>query len=267
MANSKKETRIMKVTMDKAEFEKYDKGITHSDNGLRNDRGRLSALPDIEPISESDLPERKIIRQETVYVEKKPEKESVGTVIGHAVVDIVIDVLSDPEIQEGLAKLGKAFWYHKVKPQLESVIQWAKSDKKFKSKASHLIESNTSKTDVVYELEVVERDQEKITVSEAEADKLMEMMREEARRLSAMIYLLSNITVKNKKTQDEYVLEQAYIKQLLSEESKNTMEMLLANKKLLDEDTAACFSDFLNGYIRRADRLIAIPINESESNE
>ena len=69
MANSKKETRIMKVTMDKAEFEKYDKGITHSDNGLRNDRGRLSALPDIEPISESDLPERKIIRQETVYVE------------------------------------------------------------------------------------------------------------------------------------------------------------------------------------------------------
>ena len=38
-------------------------------------------------------------------------------------------------------------------------------------------------------------------------------------------------------------------------------------KKLLDEDTAACFSDFLNGYIRRADRLIAIPINESESNE
>ena len=267
MANSKKETRIMKVTMDKAEFEKYDKGITHSNSGLRNDMGRLSVLPDIEPISESDLPEREIIRQETVYVEKAPEKESIGTVIGHAVAGIVIDVLSDPEVQKGLAKLGKAFWYHKVKPQLESTIQRAKSDKKFKTKASCLVESNTSQTDVTYELEVVDKDQGKITVSEVEAKKLVGMMREEARRLSAMIYLLSNITVKNEKTQDEYVLEQAYIKQLLSEESKNTMEMLLANKKLLDEDTAACFSDFLNGYIRRADRLIAIPINESESNE
>lgn len=63
MATSKKETRIMKVTMDKEEFEKYDKGIIHSDSGLRNDKGRLSVLPDIEPISEADLPEREIVRQ------------------------------------------------------------------------------------------------------------------------------------------------------------------------------------------------------------
>lgn len=269
MANSKKETRIMKVTMDKEEFEKYDKGITHSDSGLRNDKGRLSALPDIEPISEDDLPEREIVRQETVtvYVEKAPERENIGTVIGHVVADVFIDVLSDPEVQEGLAKLGKAFWYHKVKPQLESAIQWVKSDKKFEIKASRLIESKTPQTDVTYELEVMDKDQRKTTVSGAEAEKLVEMMREEARRLSAMIYLLSNITVKDEKTQDEYVLEQAYIKQLLSEESRNTMKTLLSNEKLLDADTAMCFSDFLNGYIRRADQRIALPVSEAADSE
>ena len=85
------------------------------------------------------------------------------------------------------------------------------------------------------------------------------MRREEAKRLSAMIYLLSKITVKNEKTQEEYVIEQAYIKQLLSEESRNTMEMLVANTQLLDEGSAICFSDFLNGYVRNGNQLIAIP--------
>ena len=34
----KKETRIMKVTLSAKEFAKYDKGITHSDKGLRTDK-------------------------------------------------------------------------------------------------------------------------------------------------------------------------------------------------------------------------------------
>lgn len=261
MATSKKETRIMKVTMDKEEFEKYDKGIIHSDSGLRNDKGRLSVLPDIEPISEADLPEREIVRQETVYVKKVPERESIGTVISHAVADIFIEVLSDPEVQEGLAKLGKAFWYHKVKPQLEGAVQWVKSDKKFETKAFRCIESNPPQTDVTYELEVVDKDQKKITVSGAEAKKLVAMMREEAKRLSAMIYLLSNITVKDKKTQDEYVIEQTYIKQLLSEESTSTMKTLVAHRQLLDESTVLCFDDWLAGYVRNGEQLVPIPIH------
>ena len=32
----KRVTRPMNVTMDEDEFEKYDKGITHSDKGLRD---------------------------------------------------------------------------------------------------------------------------------------------------------------------------------------------------------------------------------------
>ena len=76
-----------------------------------------------------------------------------------------------------------------------------------------------------------------------------------------MIYLLSNIVVKDDKTQEEYVIEQAYIKQLVSEESRNTMEMLIANRQLLDEGTAICFSDFLSGYIRNGKQRIAIPVS------
>ena len=59
----KKVTRIMKVTLDEDEFEKYDKGLTHSDSGLRNESGRLSALPDIAPVSEDDLPRRFVHRR------------------------------------------------------------------------------------------------------------------------------------------------------------------------------------------------------------
>ena len=112
-----------------------------------------------------------------------------------------------------------------------------------------------------YEIDVVDQVRGKITVSGEEAAKLVEEVREEAKRLSAMIYLLSNITIKDEKTHEEYVLEQAYIKQLVSNEARNTMEMLVANRQLLDESTAICFSDFLNGYVRHGEQRIAISIS------
>lgn len=74
MAKPKKETRIMKVTLDADEFEKFDQGITHSDNGLRNEKGRLSTLPDIAEVTDDDLPYKEIVRTETVYVERERTK-------------------------------------------------------------------------------------------------------------------------------------------------------------------------------------------------
>ncbi|WP_293838126.1 hypothetical protein [uncultured Phascolarctobacterium sp.] len=71
------------------------------------------------------------------------------------------------------------------------------------------------------------------------------------------------ITVKDDKTQEEYVIEQAYIKQLISDELRDTMEMFVANKQLLDEGAAICFYDFLSGYIRNGKQRIAIPVNSS----
>ena len=77
MAKPKKETRIMKVTLDADEFKKFDQGITHSDSGLRNEKGRLSALPDIASVSDADLPQREIVRTETVYVEREQTNDSL----------------------------------------------------------------------------------------------------------------------------------------------------------------------------------------------
>ena len=264
MTDSKKETRIMKVTMDADEFEKYDKGITHSDSGLRNDNGRLSALPDIAPVTDEDLPRREVVRVETAYVETAPVDSSLVAKIGHTVAEIVVDIFSDPEIQEGLAKLGKAFWYYRVKPRINNAIQWMKGDKKFETKASRLVASSEPSAETSYEVEIVDQVRGKITVSGEEAAKLVGAVREEAKRLSAMIYLLSNITVKDEKTQEEYVIEQAYIKQLVSDEARNTMEMLVANRQLLDEGMAICFSDFLNGYVRHGEQCIEIPVNIDE---
>lgn len=59
------------------------------------------------------------------------------------------------------------------------------------------------------------------------------------------------------------VIEQAYIKQLMSDESRDTMEMLVANKQLLDVGAAICCSDFLSGYIQNGKQRIAIPVDSS----
>lgn len=77
MAEEKKKiTRVMRVTMDEDEFDKYDRGETHSNSGLRNKTGRLSALPDIAPIEEEDLPQREIVVYQDRYFE--PERPTVG---------------------------------------------------------------------------------------------------------------------------------------------------------------------------------------------
>ena len=58
----KKETRIMRVTMDADEFSKFDKGETYSKNGIRRKGGSISTFVDIAPPSESDLPQKLFIK-------------------------------------------------------------------------------------------------------------------------------------------------------------------------------------------------------------
>ena len=59
-----------------------------------------------------------------------------------------------------------------------------------------------------------------------------------------------------RKTDEEYMIEQSYIKQLVSEESRSTMEVLVENGQVLDEETVICFTDFLNGYTRNGNKRI-----------
>lgn len=249
----KKTTRIMKVTLDEDEFEKFDKGTTHSDSGLRNDDGRLSALPDIEPVAEEDLPQREVIRTERVYVQ--PEEKSLGAKIASAAADVVVDVLSDPEVQASIAMLFKAWWHYKIQPRIADTVQKMKAE----TKASKLIADKEKRTTPAYEFEVVDENHDRFVVSGEDAEKLVASMREKAKELSAMIYLLSNICVKDDKTEEEYVLEQSYIRQLVSDEARSTMQSLTNNRKFLDEGTTITITDFLNGYVRRGQHLIPIP--------
>ncbi len=261
----KKVTRIMKVTLDEDEFEKYDSGITHSDNGLRNEQGQLSALPDITPISESDLPYREVVVREPVYIERGKEhaRSSTGSIIGYAVIEVLEGIFSDPENQAQLAELGREFWRHKVRPRITDVIYWLKSDNKFEIKVKQLASAPAPKEEIAYQLEVTNTDQEKYIVSGEKAAELVRKMQDKACELSAMIYLLSHICVKDVKTDTEYMLEQTYIQQLVSDEAKTTMRQLMAHKQILDAGTVACFSDFLNGYLRNGNERIPLPVDNS----
>lgn len=133
MAEEKKKiTRVMRVMMDEDEFDKYDRGETHSNSGLRNETGRLSALPDIAPIEDEDLPQREVVVYQDKYLE--PERPTVGQRIAKGVVNVVFDVLSDPEVQESLYMLASVLWHYKVKSGIKKTIRKIKGEDKLKVK-------------------------------------------------------------------------------------------------------------------------------------
>lgn len=271
MAGEKKKvTRVMRVTMDEEEFDKYDRGETHSDSGLRNKSGRLSALPDIAPIEEEDLPQREVVVYQDKYLE--PERPNVGQRIAEGAVNVFVDVLSDPEVQESLHMLASALWHYKVKPGIKKTIRKIKAEDKLKTKVDKIVESEQAKSNTtVAQSEATEIDEsaptmysnEPLVVNEEQAELIVAEARKKAKELSAMIYLLSNLCIKDEKSNEECIIEQSYIKQLVSEEATNTMRLLTENRQLqlIDDETALSFTDFLNGYVRNGEQLVPIPIH------
>lgn len=94
-------------------------------------------------------------------------------------------------------------------------------------------------------------------------DKAAEEGLSEAKVQAAINKLGKWISECEKNAPRDGVIEQAYIKQLMSDESIDTMEMLVANKQLLDVGAAICCSDFLSGYIQNGKQRIAIPVDSS----
>lgn len=271
MAEEKKKiTRVMRVTMDEDEFDKYDRGETHSNSGLRNKTGRLSALPDIAPIEEEDLPQREIVVYQDRYFE--PERPTVGQRIANGAVNVVHDVLSDPEVQESLYMFASMLWHYKVKLGIKKTIRKIKGEDKLKvkDKKTVVVEQNKFNT-AVTQRETTEIEEyvpsmdsgEIFVVNEEQAEQILAEAGRKARELSAMIYLLSNLCIKDEKSKEEYIIEQSYIKRLLSDEATNTMRLLTKNGKLhlIDDETALLFTDFLNGYVRNGEQLILIPVH------
>ena len=104
-----------------------------------------------------------------------------------------------------------------------------------------------------------ENSSKKIEVNEKQAEAMIEATKEKARELAEMLYFLSKISVKDSKTKEEYALEQSYLKQLVSEEATGTIQKLIENGAVLDQETVVILSDFLKGYIHSGDKLIPLP--------
>lgn len=248
----------MKVTLDEDEFEKYDKGQTHSDSGLRNESGRLSALPDIAPVSEEDLPRRTVVRTQKVYVQPKepPFGQMLKREIKHAIADEVCDAINDPRKRAIIISRAKRLWHEYIKPLFASD---EKAEPKYTTKAEQLMAQRQQQPEVVYQVETVNENQERIVVTGEQAEQLINAMRQKAQELTSMIYLLSSIVVKDEKSDTDYVLGESFLKQLLSEEATSTISSLVEHRQLLDAGTALCFEDWLSGYIRTGDQRVPIP--------
>ena len=251
----KKETRIMRVTMDADEFSKFDSGETYSDKGVRSKGGKLSALPDIAPVSESDLPKKTVYK--TRYVERREPSlwQMVKRDMAEVITDFAIDAITDPRKRAIIVRKAKQIWSDYIKPFFSS-----EEEQPYRTKAEQLLAEKKQQTSVAYQVETVNERHERIVVSGEQAQQLIMAMQQEAKKLAAMIYVLSNISIKDDKTDEERILEQAYIRQLVSEEATSTMRSLIAHRQLLGESTAICFEDWLNGFIRNGDQRIPIPV-------
>ena len=170
-------------------------------------------------------------------------------VIGLA--DIIVDILNDPEVKENLKMFAQHYWYYKIKPNFKEIVQRMRRKGTQKSTFITTDVDENSSVKIALLCETGARKQEKIIVTKEEAEKLVYELREEARKLAAMIYIVSNLSVKDEKSDNEIEIEQSYIKQLVTEESIATMELILNNRELpiVDNKTVQVFDDFLKKHI------------------
>ncbi len=263
------ETRTMNVTMSQDDFKKLDSGELRSNHGLRDSSGHIKASLDISYISENELSQREAVRTETVYKESpvsSPMAQALVRATG-ATMEIWGDILSDPEVKKSVSDLIHVLWHYKVQPKIQDTIDRIKgisqpqpplSEQVFQTKAEQILSSQTIVPDSK------DTSFEPIPVTNEQAAFLLAKTKESASELTRLIYLLSNIVVKDDVTAEEYSLEQSYIKELLSEFSVSTMTFLLQNRQLgiIDDKTALLFSDVLEGYVSAGQQRISLPIDK-----
>lgn len=263
------ETRTMNVTMSQDDFKKLDSGELRSNHGLRDSSGHIKASLDISYISENELPQREVVRTETVYKESpvsSPMAQALVRATG-ATMEIWGDILNDPEVKKSVSDLIHVLWHYKVQPKIQDTIdrikgisqpQPPRSEQVFQTKAEQILSSQTIVPDSK------DTSFEPIPVTNEQAAFLLAKTKESASELTRLIYLLSNIVVKDDVTAEEYSLEQSYIKELLSESSVSTMTFLLQNRQLgiIDDKTALLFSDVLEGYVGDGQQRIPLSIDK-----
>jgi len=115
------ETRTMNVTMSQDDFKKLDSGELRSNHGLRDSSGHIKASLDISYISENELPQREVVRTETVYKESPVASPTAQALTG-ATMEILGDILNDPEVKKSISDLIHVLWHYKVQPKIQDTI-------------------------------------------------------------------------------------------------------------------------------------------------
>ena len=253
--------------MSEEDFQKFDKGITHSDSGIRTEGGKLSTQPDISPLDPEEE-QRDVFSDRELeyecrrydYLDRAEREQRINdtvdalSTIADSVEIIAAFLTEHPEVVEGLIKFG-------YKARDFAVSSYTKLSSHIKQIARNRKEKPWKRLkEVSYEVEIYNDSQERIPISEEEARYLLDDMRETARKLAAEMYLWSVISIKDEKSDTEYVMEQSLAKELLSSDVHNTIETLVANRNLLEESVAKTLSDFLDGYLTNNDRRIPIPL-------
>lgn len=142
----------------------------------------------------------------------------------------------------------KNYRYCKIKPNFKEIVQRIRWKETQKSNFITTDVDENSRVKTALLCETGTRKQEKIIVTKKEAEKLVYELREEARKLAAMIYIVSNLSVKDEKSNNEIEIEQSYIKQLVTEESIATMELILNNWELPIVDNKTVLAGFSCKY-------------------
>ena len=268
-AEKKKETRIMKVTLDEEEFQKYDQGLVRFNKGSRRaSDGKLSALPDIAPLDPDEDKQLEITLKEiTLETQKqknleqeirraKAEVRLAGfQFLTEIAGDIAVYLIENPDAVESIKQAGR-------NARNAVVSTKAKLSSKIKQipKAINHTPFLSRKNKSVNSVEIINEPRDRITISEEQAELLIVQMREKAEELAKMISLWSMIAVKDEKSEVEYVLEQNFVEKLLTDEMHKTIETLVSKRNLLDESTQQTFSDFLDGFLSYNGKRVPIPV-------
>lgn len=273
---SKKETRIMKVTLDEEEFQKYDQGLVRFNKGSRRAKdGKLSALPDITPLDPSEdkraeiaLKEIELETQKQKNMEHEMRLERAEVVL--AAFQYITDKLGElgvylnehPEAREKISQFGQRVRDVVVSTRTKMLFRIKRIPKAIKHDPLLIREKSAS-----FKVEIIDEHQDRVTISEEQAEQLFTKMRETAEELAAMISLWSMISIKDEKNEMEYALEQRFVTNLLTGGMRKTVETLVSNRHLLDDGTAQTLSDFLDGFLTCDGRQIPIPIMLEENGD
>lgn len=249
------------IFKDEEEYEKFKNGKTRSKKGLRTEDGKLSSLPDIEEVDESE----EMCTEPVGVVSTSQAEMEVGEQIIYAILEglyeAVKEVLSDEQNRQAIASLAKNWWGGKLVPgikqtwiSIKDVVYGVKCDE---TKAWKLLmekESEfTSISNVEYTQlgEVEEVQDNRHRISPEEYQQQVNQIKVLAILLADRIKKLSNSCIApNAMTDEEYMIQQDEIKVLTAEDVIGSVKLLMVHKDFSFNDSAAkMFSEFIAGNL------------------